>query len=266
MTEQNQIPSKEEIEQRKKEIKNTLCCPHCGERLQKWAVPQTLYTTWPNEFMYVCFNDECPYMIRSYEAVARMGNPGTCRLMYDPLQDCCQPIPVLNNRALKDNIIQEGEESRAGAEPEEQAEEISKEAIVGTWKLVSFEHLSEDGEITRPLGEAPVGFLVYSDDGRITVQNAAASGVLLPIAALDGRTSHVKEAALEIYGGYSGRYEIISAGRIVHHIETSLFPTWAGLSQKRTIRIEGGNLTLVSPPLFIDGQVQTATMVWERSD
>ncbi|MDY6912802.1 MAG: ogr/Delta-like zinc finger family protein [Chloroflexota bacterium] len=107
MPENNHIPDQEEIEQRKKEIKNTLCCPHCGVRLSKWSVPQTPFTTWPNEFMYVCFNDDCSYTKRGWDSMIKLGNQGTYRLMYDPEQDCCQPLPVPSHRHLRDGIIEE---------------------------------------------------------------------------------------------------------------------------------------------------------------
>jgi hypothetical protein len=101
------LPSKEEIDRRKKEVKNTLCCPYCGDRLKKWAVPQSVENTWPNEFMYVCLNDECPYFLQGWSVMESLGNKCSYRLMYDPLTDSCQPLPVPNSRVLKDCIIDE---------------------------------------------------------------------------------------------------------------------------------------------------------------
>ena len=101
------LPSREEIERRKKEIRDTLCCPYCGERLKKWLVPPTAMTTWPNEFMYVCLDDECPYFLRGWSVMESMGKTCSYRLMYDPLTDNCQPIPVPNRIALRDSIVDE---------------------------------------------------------------------------------------------------------------------------------------------------------------
>lgn len=94
-----------EVERRKVAVRETLCCPHCGDTLRKWEVPQNIFTQWPNEYMYVCFNDECPYYVKGWDASAAQGNPGSYRLMYDPLTDCCQPVPVFNSRMLKEGII-----------------------------------------------------------------------------------------------------------------------------------------------------------------
>lgn len=117
MTESDEMFSKEEVEERKKAIKDTLCCPHCDEPLQKWLVPQTIFTKWPNEFMYICFNDECPYYVRNREAMMRLGNSGSQRLMYDPEQDCCQPIPVTSDNSLREGIVEE-DEIKPGSGPE----------------------------------------------------------------------------------------------------------------------------------------------------
>ena len=109
MPESEPVFTKEEVEERKQAVKVTRCCPHCNEPLQKWLVPQTIFTQWPNEFMYICFNDECSYYVRNQEAMARMGNSGSQRLMYDPEQDCCQPIPVMSANSLRDGIVEEDE-------------------------------------------------------------------------------------------------------------------------------------------------------------
>ncbi|MFA4836152.1 MAG: hypothetical protein WC749_08810 [Dehalococcoidia bacterium] len=107
MTENDKKISQDEIEQRKKVIKNTLRCPYCNEPLKKWLVPQTPFTQWANEFMYICFNDECPYVIQNRDHMAKMGNCGTYRMMYDQEQDCCQPIPVMSLNSLKEGIVED---------------------------------------------------------------------------------------------------------------------------------------------------------------
>jgi SAM-dependent methyltransferase len=97
----------ETFEARKKEIKHTLRCPHCGEKMLKWAVPDNPFeVTWDNDFMYICFNDECPYYVRGWDFMYREGNRGSSyRLMYNPEKDCCMPIPVPTSRALRESII-----------------------------------------------------------------------------------------------------------------------------------------------------------------
>jgi SAM-dependent methyltransferase len=99
---------KEIFELRKNAIKHTLRCPHCGEKMLKWAVPDNPFeVTWDNDFMYICFNDACPYYVRGWDFMYREGNRGcSYRLMYNPEKDCCMPIPVPTPRALRESIIE----------------------------------------------------------------------------------------------------------------------------------------------------------------
>jgi SAM-dependent methyltransferase len=98
----------ETLAARKKTIKHTLRCPHCGEKMLKWAVPENPFeVTWDNEFMYICFNDACPYYVRGWDFMYREGNRGSSyRLMYNPEKDCCMPIPVPTPKALRESIIE----------------------------------------------------------------------------------------------------------------------------------------------------------------
>ena len=96
----------EELQKRTEDIKNTLHCPHCDSELKKWKVPQNVFTEWPNEYFYVCMNDDCSYFVRGWEAMEEQGNHCSYRLMYDPLTDRCQPMAVLNKNMLWDSIVE----------------------------------------------------------------------------------------------------------------------------------------------------------------
>ncbi|HMK66086.1 MAG TPA: methyltransferase domain-containing protein [Thermodesulfobacteriota bacterium] len=96
------------VEENRKKIKETLQCPYCGEKLLKWAVPQGPFTEWDNEFMYICFNDHCPYLLRGWEVMGRQGNSGiSYRCMYYPEKDVCMPVPIFSLQALRESIVQE---------------------------------------------------------------------------------------------------------------------------------------------------------------
>lgn len=98
----------EELERRKRAIKKTLCCPYCGEKLRKWAVPDNAFAcTWDNDYMYICFNDACPYYVRGWDVMHKEGTCGASyRLMYNPEKDRCLPVPVPTPKALKEGIIE----------------------------------------------------------------------------------------------------------------------------------------------------------------
>jgi len=101
---------KDDLKRKEKAVGKTLCCPHCGERLLKWEVPDNPFCqTWDNDFMYICFNDLCPYYVRGWDLMYKETNKMmSYRFMYNPEKDCCKPIPVPSPRALKEGIIDEG--------------------------------------------------------------------------------------------------------------------------------------------------------------
>jgi SAM-dependent methyltransferase len=100
------ILTEDELRERMQEIGNTLRCPYCSQAMRKWAVPQTPFTAWPNEFMYICFNDYCPYFMNGWDVMHNQGNRGVSyRLMYNPERDSCTPIPVRSQHALKESIV-----------------------------------------------------------------------------------------------------------------------------------------------------------------
>lgn len=102
------LRSREEVEKKKASIKETLSCPYCDQKLSKWEVPDNPFCqTWDNEFMYICFNDLCPYFVRGWDKMYRDTLQGmSYRLMYNPEKDRCLPIPVPSHHALKDGIIE----------------------------------------------------------------------------------------------------------------------------------------------------------------
>ncbi|GKT09461.1 methyltransferase domain-containing protein [Desulforhabdus sp. TSK] len=100
--------SDEELERRKKAVKDTLLCPYCGEKMKKWTVPVSPFSTWDLEYAYLCFNDQCGYLLRGWESMSKQGNRGySYRLMYDPLRDYCMPLPVPTLNALKEGIVED---------------------------------------------------------------------------------------------------------------------------------------------------------------
>lgn len=99
-----------EVPERKdaRSVRETLKCPHCGERMKKWATPNHPFSTWDTDFLYICFNDACPYVVCSWRTMSRQGNPGvSCRFVYDPVRCSAIATPIVNLNALRDGIVEE---------------------------------------------------------------------------------------------------------------------------------------------------------------
>ena len=136
--------------------------------------------------------------------------------------------------------------------------------IVGTWKLISWENRTAGGLITHPLGQDPIGYLLYSADGHMLVAVMRAGRA--PFAAGDFLAGEPDEklAAVESYASYGGRYTYLG-DTIIHHVEVSLFPNWIGKDQERLVDLAGDRLTLSTRPLLMGGEPQTGHLVWERA-
>jgi hypothetical protein len=138
-----------------------------------------------------------------------------------------------------------------------------KNPLLGTWRLVAMERRARDGEITHPFGPAPVGHLTYSADGHM-------SAIITPAGRPAPVSGNLREATdadkLAIFEGctaYAGVCEFLG-DRVVHHVELSLFPNWAGTDQERSADLSGNRLTLSVGPLLLGGKQQTARLIWER--
>ena len=81
---------------------------------------------------------------------------------------------------------------------------------------------------------------------------------------LGGTPDEIKSAA-EGYVAYFGAYEVNEdEGRIVHHVEGSLYPNWMGDDQMRLFEFSGDALTLKTPPIAAGGLEITGILVWKR--
>ncbi len=86
-----------------------ITCPHCGMPMKKWQVPDNPFCqTWDNDFMYICFNDFCPYFVRGWELMYKQTfQTMSYRCMFNPKNRRFSPIPVPSPNALKEGIVEE---------------------------------------------------------------------------------------------------------------------------------------------------------------
>ncbi len=94
------------VAERKAAVRHTGCCPYCEQPLSKWAVPQTPFTEWNVETMYVCFNDDCSYYVRGWQTMESQGNFGfSYRLRFNPDNNTFPPLPVPSHKAFRSGIL-----------------------------------------------------------------------------------------------------------------------------------------------------------------
>src|SRR5262245_56598456 len=98
-------------------------------------------------------------------------------------------------------------------------------ALVGTWRLLSWEARDADGTVTHPFGEQAVGYGVYTADGHVFAQLMRPGRPHFAGGDVLGGTAEENALALGGYAAYGGTYEV-QDGTVVHHVEVSLFPNW----------------------------------------
>jgi hypothetical protein len=135
--------------------------------------------------------------------------------------------------------------------------------LVGTWRLVSWETRSLDGQIGYPLGRDAVGYILYNQDGYMSVAISRPDRPKFAAGDLLGGSTEEKARATGTYVSYCGRYEF-RGDTVIHHVDLSLFPNWVGVEQERLVELTDDQLTLSTRPMLLGGILQTAHLIWER--
>lgn len=135
--------------------------------------------------------------------------------------------------------------------------------LVGTWKLVDYSFLHEDGSLEKPWGTEVDGVLIYSAEGYM-------SGNLMHRRRK--RPESHREISGEVgerirgsrnYIAYAGRFTV-KDDTVTHHVEVSLFPNWIGLPQLRFFKLTGDELVLSTPMTVVKGNNLIGQLTWRR--
>lgn len=133
--------------------------------------------------------------------------------------------------------------------------------IVGAWRLADYFLEGEPAGGERPLGDQPLGRLIYSPDGYMAVEYMPGDRPRLATENWRCATDEERLAAARGYGAYSGRYEWLG-DRIVHYVEASVYPNWIGATLVRLAALDGRRLTLRA--IRTPGRPPTPVLIWDR--
>jgi hypothetical protein len=140
---------------------------------------------------------------------------------------------------------------------------MADDPVVGRWRLVSYVARAEDGSVAYPLGQNPVGSLIYTAGRWMSAQLAATDRSRLAADDLQGGSEWDRAAAYDSYFAYCGTYAI-SGNNIVHNVEMCLLPNWVGTDQVRYFEVHGDELLLRTPPVEISGTTVVNDLRWAR--
>jgi hypothetical protein len=137
--------------------------------------------------------------------------------------------------------------------------EATARQFVGTWRLLDYSFLHDDGVVERPWGTDVRGYLLYSAEGYM-------SGNLSPARHKRGISERAGAGATRRsrrYIAYTGRYTV-EGSKVIHHVEASLFPNWVGRSEIRFYSFEGDRLILRTGPIPSGKHTVVAQLIWQR--
>jgi len=151
---------------------------------------------------------------------------------------------------------------RSSIVPQAGAEDVSK-SLVGTWRVASFSMMALDtNEVSRPMGENPIGYLQYSPGGHMVVFLSAGE---MPKANLPFSDADRVAIYSKIFGAYAGTYSV-DGNKVTHHVVASWRPDWIGGDQIRFVELNGDKLTIKTAPLVsgLTGKEIVSTVTYER--
>jgi hypothetical protein len=115
-----------------------------------------------------------------------------------------------------------------------------KEQLAGAWTYVSVDIVRPDGTRTPLYGPNPSGLAIFERSGRYLLLTARAGQ---PKFASNNRASGTAEEDKAVVQGsiaHFGKYVVNEADKtITFRIETSTFPNWNGIEQKRPFTLTG---------------------------
>jgi lipocalin-like protein len=140
----------------------------------------------------------------------------------------------------------------------------TNDKLVGTWKLVSASSTTSTGERSEtPYGPSPGGFLTYTEDGRVTALISYGGRKSLSIGGGTRALLEEQAEAFKTFFAYAGRYTI-SGDQVTHHIEISSIQNYVGKDLIRSVKFQGDQIILVTPPTLVNGKIQTVELIWQR--
>ncbi|OZH54432.1 hypothetical protein AFK68_11010 [Hydrocoleum sp. CS-953] len=140
---------------------------------------------------------------------------------------------------------------------------MSKDNLVGTWKLADFYTVDGKQKIDYPYGKNPTGYLVYTENGYVSVTIMTTDRPLLGLSMEEMQELKDVKLGLKLianlgksikaslryfsaarnYLSYSGKYELRDS-TVIHHVEVSVIPDWVGVDLERNVEFSEGKIIL----------------------
>ncbi len=136
--------------------------------------------------------------------------------------------------------------------------------FLGTWNLVDWRIEYSDGGVTRPFGDCPHGYIIYSADGIMSASIARGRRAALGIANARNAAVEQKAEAFDSYFHYAGPWRIEGTD-VVHAVTMSLNPDMSGTEQRRLAVFDNaGGLELSAHEALKGGASRRHVLQWKQ--
>ena len=69
--------------------------------------------------------------------------------------------------------------------------------------------------------------------------------------------------AFKTFLAYAGRYTL-STDQVTHHVEVSSIQNYVNRDLVRSVKFQGDQIILITPPTPVNGKIQTVELTWQR--
>jgi hypothetical protein len=133
-------------------------------------------------------------------------------------------------------------------------EKTLRDQLIGAWTYVSVDAVRADGTRTPMFGANPQGIAIFDPSGRYALINARSGLSKFVLNNRMGGSPEEYKAVVQGSIAHFGRYTVNDADKtITFHIETSTFPNWNGVEQRRPFTLTGDELKWTTPAASIGG-------------
>jgi CubicO group peptidase (beta-lactamase class C family) len=140
----------------------------------------------------------------------------------------------------------------------------AKDALVGTWRLVSVSSSNDKGQVNPAVyGLHPTGLITYTANGRMSVIITDDGRKPLTVPDRLAAPAEERAQAFSTLVAYAGTYTF-TGDKVVHHVEIDALQNRVGSDQIRFATLKGDRITLTTPPILRGGEQQVLELVWER--
>ena len=123
-----------------------------------------------------------------------------------------------------------------------------RDQLIGAWRYVSVDTVRPDGSRTPMYGPNPQGIAIFDASGRYAIVNARSG--LSKFASGNRMQGSPEEYETVVHGSIAhfGKFTVNKTDKtITFHIETSTFPNWNGVEQRRPFILTGDELKWTTP-------------------